>query len=81
MEILPKTLGTRPRLAVEVRAEGLLAARAEDAVALLTAVARADVAEGAIVPGLKAGNIVDRDAVIAALRKALDGVAGRGGPP
>ena len=30
MEILPKTLGTRPRLAVEVRAEGVVAARAED---------------------------------------------------
>jgi type IV pilus assembly protein PilM len=79
MEILPKTLGTRPRLAVEVRAEGVVAARAEDASALLTAVARGDMPEGAVVPGLKAGNIVDRDAVIAALRKALDGVAGRGG--
>ena len=78
MEILPKTLGTRPRLAVEVRAEGLLAARAEDAVALLTAVARADVAEGAIVPGLKAGNIVDKTAVMAAMRRALDAVAGSG---
>ena len=78
MEILPKTLGTRPRLAVEVRAEGLLAARAEDAVALLTAVARADVAEGAIVPGLKAGNIVDKTAVTAAMRRALDAVAGSG---
>ncbi len=36
MEFLPKTLGTRPRLAVEVRAEGVVAARAEDAAALLT---------------------------------------------
>ena len=45
MEILPKTLGTRPRLAVEVRAEGVVAARAEDAAAVLTAVARADLAE------------------------------------
>jgi type IV pilus assembly protein PilM len=78
MEILPKTLGTRPRLAVEVRAEGVVAARAEDAAALLTAVARADLAEGAVAPGLKAGNIVDRTAVTAALRKVLDGVAGSG---
>ena len=60
MEFLPTTLGTRPRLAVEVRAEGVVAARAEDAAALLTAVARADLAEGAVAPGLKAGNIVDR---------------------
>jgi type IV pilus assembly protein PilM len=78
MEILPKTLGTRPRLAVEVRAEGVVAARAEDAAALLTAVARADLAEGALVPGLKVGNIVNRTAVTAALRRVLDGVAGSG---
>jgi type IV pilus assembly protein PilM len=78
MEILPKTLGTRPRLAVEVRAEGVVAARAEDAAALLTAVARADLAEGVVAPGLKVGNIVNRTAVTAALRKVLDGVAGSG---
>jgi type IV pilus assembly protein PilM len=78
MEILPKTLGTRPRLAVEVRAEGVVAARAEDAVALLTAVARADVAAGAIVPGLRPGNIVDKTLVTAAMRRALDAVAGTG---
>jgi type IV pilus assembly protein PilM len=78
MEILPKTLGTRPRLAVEVRAEGVVAARAEDASALLTVVARGDLAEGAVAPGLKVGNIVNRSAVTAALRRVLDGVAGSG---
>ena len=78
MEILPKTLGTRPRLAVEVRAEGVVAARAEDAAAVLTAVSRADLVEGAVAPGLKAGNIVDQTAVAAAVRRALDGVAAGG---
>lgn len=78
MEILPKTLGTRPRLAVEVRAEGVVGARAEDAAALLTAVARAEVAEGAVTPGLKVGNIADRTAVTAAVRKVLDSIAGSG---
>jgi type IV pilus assembly protein PilM len=78
MEILPKTLGTRPRLAVEVRPEGVVAARAEDAAALLTAVTRADVAAGAVAPSLRPGNIVDKTAVTAAVRKALDGVAGSG---
>ncbi|HXC97068.1 MAG TPA: hypothetical protein VNU92_15315 [Edaphobacter sp.] len=78
MEILPKSLGTRPRLAVEVRAEGVVAARAEDAAAVLTAVARGDLPEGAVAPGLKAGNIVDKGAVAAAMRKALDAVAGTG---
>lgn len=78
MEFLPKALGTRPRLAVEVRAEGVVAARAEDATAILTAVSRADLAEGAVVPGLKAGNVADRAGVAAAIRSALEGVAGRG---
>ena len=78
MEILPKTLGTRPRLAVEVRAEGVVAARAEDAAALLTAVARGDFPDGAVAPGLKVGNIVDKAAVSAAVRRALDAVAGTG---
>lgn len=78
MEFLPTSLGTRPRLAVEIKAEGVVAARAENAAALLTAVARADVAAEAVVPGLKVGNIADREGVTAAVRKALDGVAGRG---
>lgn len=78
MDFLPTTLGTRPRLAVEVRAEGVVAARAEDAAAVLTAVARAEVAEGGVAPGLKVGNIVDRAGVVAAVRGALDDVAGKG---
>jgi type IV pilus assembly protein PilM len=78
MEFLPTTLGTRPRLAVEVRAEGVIAARAEDATAVLTAVSMANLAEGALTPGLKVGNIGDKAAVVAAVRKALDGVAGTG---
>jgi type IV pilus assembly protein PilM len=78
MEILPKTLGTRPRLAVEVRAESVVAARAEDATALLTSVARVDLASGALAPGLKPGNVVDKTCVSLAVRKALDTVSGRG---
>jgi type IV pilus assembly protein PilM len=78
MEFLPTTLGTRPRLAVEVRPEGVVAARAEDAAAALTAVARTNLVEGALAPGLKVGNVVDKTAVVAAVRKALDGVAGTG---
>jgi type IV pilus assembly protein PilM len=78
MDFLPTTLGTRPRLAVEVKAEGVVAARAEDAAARLTAVARVVVAEGAVVPGLKVGNIVDRAGLVAAIRSALDEVAGKG---
>ena len=78
MEILPKTLGTRPRLAVEVRAEGVVAARAEDAAGLLSAVSHGRLTEGALLPGLKGGNVVDRFCVLAAVREALNHVAGSG---
>ena len=74
MEFLPTTLGTRPRLAVEVRAEGVVAARAEDAAALMTAVMRADLAVGAVVPGLRGGNVLDRAGVSSAIRRVLDSV-------
>ncbi len=60
-----------------MRAEGVVAARAEDAAALLCVVARADFGEGVVAPGLRAGNIADKTAVVAALRKVLDAVAGR----
>ena len=77
MEILPTSLGTRPRLAVEVRSEGVVAARAEDAAALLTSVSRTELSEGAVNPGLKPGNIVDRGAVVAAVRRTLESAAVR----
>src|ERR1017187_1082857 len=50
MEFLPRSLGTRPRLACEVRAEGVVAARAEDATAVLQAVARVRLTEGIVLP-------------------------------
>ncbi|NYF77777.1 hypothetical protein [Granulicella arctica] len=75
MEFLPKTLGTRPRLAVEIRAEGIVAARAEDSAALLVAISRSPLHEGALAPGLKPGNIVDRSAIVTGIRKVLDAVA------
>ena len=75
MDFLPKTLGTRPRLAIEVRAEGVVAARSEDAASPLVAISRTKLPEGAIVPGLRPGNIPDRTAVVAAIRKVLEAVA------
>ncbi len=79
MQIFPKTLGSRPRLAVELRAEGVIAARAEDAAALLTAVSEAEFPSGALHVHLAAANVTDRDRVVAALRKTLDGVSNRTG--
>ena len=75
MDLLPKTLGTRPRLAVEIRPEGVVAARAEDAQALVSAVSFGVFQEGTLTPGLRAGNVVERRTAVAALRKALDAVA------
>jgi type IV pilus assembly protein PilM len=86
MEILPRSLGTRPRLACEVRPEGVVAARAEDASAVLEAVARVALADGTVLPQLHAddgsgGNGVGgvrvaagRAAMVSALRTALEQV-------
>ncbi|QNI36207.1 type IV pilus biogenesis protein PilM [Edaphobacter albus] len=77
MEIFPKTLGSRPRLAVELRPEGVVAARAEDARAVLSAVAHVSLPNGALAIGLKAGNFIDRSSVVTGFREVLDAVAGR----
>ena len=75
MSLLPTTLGTRPRLAVEIRPEGIVAARADDAEALVSAVAYGILPQGHIAPGLKAGNFQARSETVAAVRKALESVA------
>ncbi|HEU4635657.1 MAG TPA: hypothetical protein VFS41_05720 [Edaphobacter sp.] len=79
MEIFPRNLGTRPRLAAELRPEGVVAARAEDAAGVLTATAAHLLEPGILVPSLHAGNLVDRPQVVAALRSALDSASGRTG--
>ncbi|RZU40599.1 hypothetical protein [Edaphobacter modestus] len=79
MEIFPKTLGSRPRLAVELRPDGVVAARAEDAAALLTAVAGSPLDGRALQISLKAGNFSDLNRVVSALRETLDAVSGRSG--
>jgi type IV pilus assembly protein PilM len=73
MEFLPRTLGTRPRLACEIRAEGVVAARSEDASAMLSAVSRVALADGAMVSGLRAGATLVRSAAASA-----EGVSGGG---
>jgi type IV pilus assembly protein PilM len=75
MEILPRTLGTRPRLACEVRAEGVVAARAEDASAVLSAVSRVPLPDGVAAPRLSA---VDAGVTVASPdgNSAASGVVG-----
>ena len=77
MNLLPKASGHRPRLACEMFGGGVIAARSPEPGAPLSAVARAELAEGAIVPSLKPGNIADRIAVIAALRRTLEQAGAR----
>lgn len=78
MNFLPQASGTRPRVACEIMPQGVVAARSADAAAPLSAVARVGLAEGAIAPGLKQGNVVDRAAVTAAIRGALEQIGERG---
>jgi type IV pilus assembly protein PilM len=77
MNLLPQASGNRPRLACEISPQGVVAARAETSASPLSAVARVTLAPGAVAPSLKPGNIVDRVAVAAAIRKALEDVGVR----
>ena len=74
MNLLPRPSGSRPRLACEIAPQGVIAARAEDGATALAAVARVTLPEGAITPSLKPGNIAERLAVIAAVRKCFEDV-------
>ncbi len=75
MQIIPTGLGTRPRLAVEIRPEGVVAARANNTSTLVAAASRAEISEGVLIPGLRVGNVADRGALIAAARTVLDSVS------
>jgi type IV pilus assembly protein PilM len=80
MKIFPKALSTRPRLAVEIRWGGVVAARSEAEVpgGLVAAVSRTELGAEALEPGLKPGNFRMRPAVVAAVRKTLEAVYERG---
>ncbi len=77
MNLLPKASGSRPRLACEIFPGGVVTGRSPEPGLPLAAVAKADLAESAVVPGLKPGNIADRVAVIAAVRRTLERVGAR----
>ncbi len=81
MSLFPKASGTRPRIACEIAPEGVSAARAATAEGPLDSVGHIALAGGAVQPSHKPGNLVDRVAVIAAIRRALESIdirAGRG---
>ena len=70
--LIPKSsYDARPRLALEIRAEGVFAARANDAAGVLAQVARAELPREAVQPGLRQKNITDPPRVSAAIRQVL----------
>jgi len=76
--IIKPTPGMRPRLACEVRPEGVVAGRASaEKRGTETALAFAPLAAGALTPGLKTPNLADRTAVLAALESALSATNAR----
>lgn len=77
-EIFKSAAGTRPRLACEIRAEGVTAGRASmEKRGAETVLAFAPLPEGALTPGLKVPNFSDRAAVVAALESALSATNAR----
>jgi len=64
-------------VACEIMPQGVVVARSADAASAVAAVGRVALAAGAIEPGLRPGNIVDRVAVVAAIRRALETIGER----
>ncbi len=67
----------RPRVACEVTAERVIAARSPDKGQILESVTAVSLAEGAVAPGLQQVNVASRETLVSALRSALAEVAGR----
>jgi type IV pilus assembly protein PilM len=78
-DIFKSVPGARPRLACEIRQEGVIAgyAAAGKRAAQQTVLAFAALREGALTPGLKTPNMADRAAVVAALESALSATNAR----
>jgi type IV pilus assembly protein PilM len=77
MGFLPRAMGTRPRLACEIRAEGVVAARADDSAAVLSVVERVSF-EGRTAIANDPASALARTEKVAAVKHALDAVSGRG---
>jgi type IV pilus assembly protein PilM len=74
---MPITSTHRPRIACEITADRIVAARAGDKDANLEAAGATALPDGAITPGLQQANIADRSRIVSALRELLGSVAGR----
>jgi type IV pilus assembly protein PilM len=68
---------TRPKLACEITADGVIAARASERSPRLEVFTSRRLAEGVIAPGLTSPNVLNPEALRAALNSALGAVAGK----
>ena len=69
----------RPKLACEITAERVVAARAGEGGKTLEAAAARKLPEGALTPGLTQANVSAREVLVTALRDSLSAVASRSG--
>lgn len=76
--IFKPVAGMRPKVACEIRPEGVVAARAGKRRGELVT-AFASLPEGALAPGLKVPNLADARAVTSAVESALGGISARSG--
>jgi len=68
---------SRPRVACEVSAERVVAARAAEGALSLEAVSAQGLSSGTVTPGLQHANVTGREALVSVLRDALAAVTGR----
>ncbi len=68
---------TRPKLACEIAADRVIAARAADSGQVLELCSTSELKPGCVVPDLTENNLRERTSVVKALRESLDGVGGR----
>jgi type IV pilus assembly protein PilM len=77
VKLMPLTSIPRPRIACEISADRLVAARAGEKGAALEAASTAALPPGMLTPGLQQENIPDRTKLLPALRESLSAVAAR----
>jgi type IV pilus assembly protein PilM len=67
----------RPKLACEIAADRVIAAHASDSGQVLELCSTSELAPGCVVPDLAENNLRQRNAVVSALRQALEALGGR----
>jgi type IV pilus assembly protein PilM len=72
-----KSQSGKPKLACEIAADRVIAARAADSRQVLELCSTSELAPGCVVPDLTEGNLRQRDAVVSALRETLGNIGAR----